>query len=72
MHALIRGVLGSDQYIGIDGRFGYSRQLETVREEVERRNRVLPIRETYVVDVFHGPRIGQNLVRTINCEGKSE
>ncbi|NIV14286.1 MAG: hypothetical protein GWN62_24335 [Aliifodinibius sp.] len=58
-HALIRGVLGSDQYICIDSRFGHSRIVDTVREAIQKRRLVLPRRDCFTVDVFNGPRVGE-------------
>ena len=66
-HGLIRGVLGSDQYIPIDGRFGSMRIIETVRQAVRERLKVLPRLDTYIVDVYHGPRVGQGKCCTVCC-----
>lgn len=66
-HGLIRGVLGSDQYICIDGRLGHDRIIETVRAEVQKRLKVLPRFDTYIVDVYHGPRVGEGKCCTVCC-----
>lgn len=65
-HALIRGVLGSDQFIGIDGRFGHDRIVETIRDQINMRMKVLPHFDCYTVDVYRGPRIGEGgIVMTV-------
>lgn len=64
-HALIRNVLGSDQYISIDGRFGHQKIVETIKEEIQKRIKVLPPRDVYVVDLFRGPRVGEGKLGTM-------
>jgi len=68
-HALIRGVLGSDQFICIDGRFGKKRIAEEVKFAVHSRARFLPNFDTFNVDVYRGPRVGEGgLVMTVKVE----
>lgn len=64
-HALIRNVLGSDQYISVDGRFGHRKIVETIKETIQERRKVLPCRDVYVVDLFQGPGVGEGKLATM-------
>lgn len=68
-HALIRGMIGSDQFIGIDGRFGDWKIRQTIHKEIQNRLKILPNFDTFIADVYRGPRIGEGgIVMTVTVQ----